>query len=59
VTASAVIVAGAGRVCVEAIEAEVGRLSPGVLRAALGAGGSASLWSNGGMASGACSIEPR
>jgi len=59
VTASAVIVAGGGRVCVEAIEAEVGRLSPGVLRAALGAGGSASLWSGGGMASGACSIEPR
>ncbi len=59
-TAPAVIVAGEGRVCVEAVEADTGnRASPTLLRATLGAGARASVWSAGASVGGVCAIEGR
>jgi hypothetical protein len=59
VTVAAVIAAGADQVCVEAVEAVVRRGDAAVLRATLGRGGSASLWSGGTMVRGVCSLETR
>jgi hypothetical protein len=58
-TASALIVAGAGAVCVEAVEAVVRKGGTGVLRATLGPGGSASVWRDGANARGICSLAKR
>ena len=59
VTALALILAGGDeRVCVEAVEAALHRRQ-GVLRAVLGAGGIASVWSEGATARGTCSAAKR
>jgi hypothetical protein len=60
VTVAAVVDAGPSGVCVEALEVVIHGQGPGpsVLRAALGKGGSASLWAGAAMVRGACSLDP-
>ncbi len=66
VTVSAVIDAGPDRVCLAALEAvlpkdadKLGATSPAVLRATLGPGGSASVWTRDGAARGVCALAKR
>jgi hypothetical protein len=59
VTASALLDAGPDQVCLVAVEAVLNPSVPVVLRATLGAGASASVWSEKATARGVCTVEKR
>jgi hypothetical protein len=58
-TVAGLIDAGGGAVCVEAVTASIRKENggPAVLRARLGAGGTASVWAEGRMVRGVCSLD--